>query len=92
MPKSRAHIVISGHVQGVFFRAHTRDIAQKFNIRGWVKNRPDGKVEAVFEGNTEDLNAVIDWCHDGPPSASVSRVDVEPMEYKGEFKGFEIRY
>lgn len=92
MPIKRAHVVISGRVQGVYFRAHTRDIARKFNVNGWVKNREDGKVEAVFEGNEEDVKAVLDWCHDGPPSALVSGVDLKWEEHKGELKGFEIIY
>lgn len=92
MAKARVHVVISGQVQGVFFRAHTRDISKKFNLNGWVKNRYDGKVEAVFEGEEDDVKEVIDWCHDGPPSASVSGVDVKWEEFKDEFNGFNIIY
>ena len=92
MHNVRAHVVISGHVQGVFFRAHTRDFSKKFNVNGWVINRPDGKVEALFEGDEEDVKSIIDWCHDGPPGARVSGVDVNWEDYKGEFKGFEIVY
>lgn len=92
MPNVRAHVIISGRVQGVFFRAHTRDFARKFGVKGWVKNRPDGKVEALFEGDDEDVGAVIDWCRDGPPGADVSGVNVGWDEYRGEFKGFEIVY
>ena len=92
MPYVRAHVIISGLVQGVFFRAHTRDFARKFNVSGWVKNRHDGNVEAVFEGDEEDVTSIIDWCHDGPPGARVSGVDVKWEEYKDEFKGFEITY
>lgn len=92
MPYVRAHVIISGHVQGVFFRAHTRDFARKFSVSGWVKNRHDGKVEAVFEGDDEDVISIIDWCHDGPPGARVSGVDVKWEEHKDEFKGFEITY
>lgn len=88
----RAHVIISGRVQGVFFRAHARDFASKFGVSGWVKNRPDGKVEALLEGNGEDVKAVIDWCNDGPPGASVAGVDVEWEDHKAEFKGFEIIY
>jgi acylphosphatase len=90
--KVRAHVVISGRVQGVFFRAHTRDFARKFNVNGWVKNRSDGKVEALLEGDQEDVKAVIDWCKDGPPGAHVSGVDVKWESYVGEFNGFEIIY
>lgn len=92
MPNIRAHVIISGRVQGVFFRAHTRDFAEKFGVKGWVKNRPDGKVEALFEGDEEDVKAVIDWCNDGPPGARVTGVDVEREEYEGYFKGFEVVY
>lgn len=92
MAKARAHVVISGRVQGVFFRAHTRDIATKFNVNGWVKNRDDGKVEALLEGDEENVKAVLDWCQDGPPSARVSGVDTKWEDYKGEFKRFEIIY
>ena len=88
----RAHVLISGHVQGVFFRAHTRDFARKYGLRGWVKNRPDGRVEAVFEGDEEDVNSIIDWCNDGPPGASVSKVDVTWEDYKDEFNSFELVY
>lgn len=92
MSNVRAHVVISGRVQGVFYRAHTRDYAGKFGVRGWVRNRHDGKVEAVFEGKEEDVKALLDWCNDGPPGAYVSGVDVKWEGYKGEFKGFEIVY
>lgn len=92
MPNVRARVIISGHVQGVFFRAHTRDFARKFGVSGWVKNRTDGMVEAVFEGDDEDVKAIIDWCNDGPPGASVSGVEVKWEDYKAEFKGFDIIY
>lgn len=92
MPNVRAQVIISGRVQGVFFRAHTRDFARKFGVKGWVKNRPDGKVEALFEGDEEDVKAVIDWCNDGPPAAAVSDVNVRWDDYKGEFKGFDVVY
>ena len=92
MPNIRAHVIISGHVQGVFYRAHTRDFARKFNVNGWVKNRTDGRVEAVFEGDEEDVKSIIDWCNDGPPGASVAGVEVRWEEHKADFKGFEIIY
>lgn len=92
MPNVRAHVIISGRVQGVFFRAHTRDIARQFNVYGWVKNRPDGKVEALFEGNEENVKSVLDWCHEGPPQASVTGVAVAWKGYSGEFTGFDIVY
>jgi len=82
---------IYGKVQGVWFRAHTKDIADKLGIKGWVRNVPDGSVEAVFEGDDESVEKIIEWCHRGPPLARVERVEVEYEEPRGEEK-FEIRY
>jgi len=87
----RAHVRIYGRVQGVWFRAHTKDIADKLGIKGWVRNVPDGSVEAVFEGDDESVEKIIEWCHRGPPLARVERVEVEYEEPRGEEK-FEIRY
>ncbi|HHF55963.1 MAG TPA: acylphosphatase [Thermoplasmatales archaeon] len=87
----RAHVRIYGKVQGVWFRAHTKDMADKLGIKGWVRNVPDGSVEAVFEGDDESVEKIIEWCHRGPPLARVEGVEVEYEEPKGEEK-FEIRY
>ncbi len=92
MPKVRAHLRIYGRVQGVFFRAYMRRKALENNVRGWVRNLPDGSVEAVLEGEKEDVEKVIQWAHRGPPLARVERVDVEWEEYKGEFSDFRIIY
>jgi len=89
---SRAHLRISGSVQGVFFRASTRDMATRLGLGGWVKNSPDGNVEAVFEGDEEKAKEAIEWCRKGPSFAQVSDVDVEWEEPTGEFSNFEIRY
>ena len=88
----RAHLIIEGLVQGVYFRANTKRVAEEHGVRGWVRNRPDGTVEAVLEGEKEDVEKVIAWCHRGPWGARVDRVDVEWEEYKGEFRDFSIRY
>jgi len=88
----RKHVYISGLVQGVFFRANTKRMADTLGIKGWVKNLPDGRVEAVFEGEKEKVEAMIRWCHKGPPSAVVEKVEVIDEEYKGEFKDFKIIY
>ncbi len=88
----RKHVYISGLVQGVFFRANTKRMADILGIKGWVKNLPDGRVEAVFEGEREKVEIMIRWCHKGPPSAVVEKVEVIDEEYKGEFKGFRIIY
>jgi len=88
----RIRIIVSGMVQGVFFRAKTRNEAIRNNVRGWVRNLPDGRVEAVFEGNPEDVDRVVDWCRVGPSHASVERVDAVEEPYTGAFRAFEIRY
>lgn len=90
--KIRAHIFVSGKVQGVFFRSSTRDKALELGIAGWVRNLGDGRVEAVFEGNQENVEKMVEWCRRGPQYALVENVEVVSEEYKGEFKGFAVRY
>ena len=89
---SRAHLRISGSVQGVFFRASTRDMATGLGLGGWVKNSPDGNVEAVFEGDEEKVKEAIEWCRKGPSFSNVTDVRIEQEEPTGEFSGFEITY
>lgn len=91
MPQHRAHVYVSGTVQGVYFRANTREEARKRDVTGWVKNLGDGRVEAVFEGNNDAVEEMIEWCHTGSPRASVTDVDVERSEPRGDFDSFEIR-
>ncbi|HEX7033109.1 MAG TPA: acylphosphatase [Nitrososphaera sp.] len=90
--KTRAHIFVSGTVQGVYFRQNTKEVATKHNVTGWVRNLPDGRVEAVLEGNEADVNKVIEWCHVGPPNAKVNDVNVKFDKYTGEFAEFVISY
>ena len=92
MEKVRAHVIIEGRVQGVFFRAYAHDQARLRKVTGWVKNRYDGTVEAVFEGERNAVQALIDWCHSGPPHASVKRVEIRWEDYKGESSLFSITY
>ncbi len=92
MPKSRAKLIIKGIVQGVNFRYYTQREAQKRNLTGWVRNLADGSVGAVFEGEEEDLEAMIQWCHHGPPSAQVTELIVQPEEYRGEFQTFFVKF
>jgi acylphosphatase len=92
MKYSRAHVVIHGRVQGVFFRAYTADEANALGVKGWVRNLPNGSVEAVFEGEEKAVQEMIAWCRHGPPHAHVTRVDVEQESYRGEFHGFKIEY
>ena len=88
----RVHVYISGRVQGVFFRAETQRAATDLNLTGWVKNIVDGRVEAVFEGEDEDVDKMLAWCHVGPPAARVENVEVTEETYTGEFRNFSIKY
>ena len=88
----RARVVISGRVQGVFFRLETKHAADRYGVFGWVKNQRDGTVAALFEGTKENVDSILEWCKVGPPIAKVHRVDVEWEDYKGEFDRFEITY
>lgn len=91
MARKRAHVYVSGRVQGVFFRATTRDRAQETGVDGWVKNLDDGRVEAVFEGDPEAVDAMVEFCYEGSDMASVSTVEVKEEEPEG-IDGFEIAY
>lgn len=86
-------VLISGRVQGVFFRAETQRAAKSFNINGWVRNLPDGRVEALIKGEDVDVDKMIAWCHEGPPAARVENV-VSREEHctGGEFRDFTIKY
>ncbi|HEC81547.1 MAG TPA: acylphosphatase [Thermoplasmatales archaeon] len=90
--RKRAHVTISGRVQGVWFRASTKDKAEQLGLHGWVKNTNDGKVEAVFEGEENAINEMIKWCHHGPPLAKVENVEVNWEEPKNKEESFSIRY
>ncbi|MCX2819868.1 MAG: acylphosphatase [Methanobacteriota archaeon] len=92
MERARAHVHVSGKVQGVYYRATTRDEARERGVTGWVKNLDDGRVEAVFEGDEEAVQEMVEWCHGGSSAARVDDVEVERGEATGEFDGFEIRY
>lgn len=92
MENARAHLLISGRVQGVFYRTFTEDVAHLLGLKGWVKNRNDGNVEAVFEGKKEDIESAIRSCYKGPPAAKVNNIDVKWEIFKGEFDTFSVRY
>ncbi|KPJ57230.1 acylphosphatase [Parcubacteria bacterium DG_74_2] len=89
--KVRVHVLISGLVQGVFFRSHTRIKAKEFGVFGWVRNLADGKVEAVFEGEKESIEKIIEWTKKGPDYARVENVEIKWENYNGEFEDFEVR-
>jgi acylphosphatase len=86
------HVIISGRVQGVWFRANTKQMAKQLGLTGWVKNTSDGCVEAVFEGEEHLINKMIEWCHQGSPLSKVKTVDVKNQEPTNEFSDFSIRF
>lgn len=90
MELRRSHVFITGKVQGVGYRFSTQDVAQVFGLAGWVRNLPDGRVEAVFEGDRVAVEKMIAWCRKGPPNAVVEKVTVTDEELEG-LSGFEIR-
>ncbi|OPY83472.1 MAG: Acylphosphatase [Syntrophus sp. PtaU1.Bin005] len=88
----RVRVFVKGRVQGVFFRAHTRGAALGFHVHGWVRNLPNGQVEALFEGKRQNVDVLVDWCRHGPPHAVVEELSVLDEPYTGEFSDFSIRY
>ena len=89
--RERAHVYISGEVQGVFFRDSARKKAEQLGLAGWVRNVPDGRVEALFEGPPERVREMIQWCKEGPPPAMVEDVDAEFEAPQEDLEGFEVR-
>ena len=89
--RTRAHVFVSGTVQGVYYRANTRDAVRERGVDGWVRNLDDGRVEAVFEGDEASVEAMVEWCHTGSPRAEVDGVEVEYEPPEAE-SGFEVRY
>ncbi|MEA5113539.1 MAG: acylphosphatase [Geobacteraceae bacterium] len=89
--KTRARVTVKGLVQGVSYRYHTLQMATSMCVTGWVRNMPNGDVQACFEGDSEDVQALIDWCRIGPRLASVDRVIVEKEPFSGEFRDFKVR-
>ena len=85
--KSNVHVIISGRVQGVWFRANTRQKAEQLGVTGWVRNTHDGCVEAVFEGEK-----MLEWCNHGPPLAKVENVEIKKQTPTNGFNGFSIKY
>jgi acylphosphatase len=92
MEKVRARVIVEGRVQGVFFRSHTEEMAFRLGVKGWVKNRRDGRVEAVFEGDKEQVDQIIQWCHRGPSEARVTKLHLSWEDYTGEFEDFFVTY
>ena len=90
--KIRAHIFVSGRVQGVFFRENTRKKAERLNVSGWVKNLRDGRVEAVLEGERQNVENMVNWARKGPIWAKIEALDVIWEDYSGQFASFKIEY
>ncbi len=88
--KTRVRILVSGKVQGVFFRKSTKNKAQELDITGWVRNLDDGRVEAVFEGEKEKVEKMVEWARKGPDYAEIKDIKITPEEYTGEFSGFTV--
>ena len=91
MDRTRAHVYVTGTVQGVFFRATTRDRAREIGVDGWVKNLDDGRVEAVFEGAEDSVESMIEFCHEGSSRADVTDVEISYENSEG-VDGFEVRW
>ena len=90
--KARAHIFISGRVQGVYFRENAVKKAQELGIFGWIKNLTDKRVEALFEGEKKKVREMIIWAEQGPKSANVISLEVGWQDYTGEFDNFQVEY
>ena len=92
MSNQRVKIFVTGKVQGVFFRQTLKVMAKKNGVFGWVKNLKDGRVEAVLEGNDENVNRLIEWAHGGSANARVEDVEIRTEKYSGEFSKFDVLY
>jgi acylphosphatase len=89
--KIKVHVFVSGQVQGVFFRDSAKKKALELDIFGWVSNLPDGRVEAIFEGEEKKVREMIDWFRQGPAFAKVENISIIADNYSGEFNSFEIK-
>ena len=88
----QCRIIVSGRVQGVFFRDSTRGAARSLGLKGYVRNAGNGDVEVIAQGDEKDILELIKFCHKGPPASEVDKVDVKYEEIKDDFIGFEVRY
>lgn len=89
--KVRLHVWISGEVQGVFFRSSVRSQAILREVKGWVRNLPDGRVEAIFEGHKNNVDEIVEYCSKGPDVSSVDKIEVKEEKPTGRFADFQIR-
>ncbi|MGY5151539.1 MAG: acylphosphatase [Candidatus Nitrosopumilus sp. bin_6a] len=92
MSNYRVRLFVTGKVQGVFFRQSLKVMAKKNNVFGWVKNLKDGRVEAVLEGDEENISRIIEWAHGGPANARVEDVEIRNEKFAAEFSKFDVLY
>ena len=92
MVKQRTHILVTGKVQGVFFRQATKVVAIKNNVNGWVKNLENSQVEILLEGEETDVNSVVDWCRNGPANSRVDKIEINQQIFIDELLNFEVLY
>jgi len=92
MSKQRVRLFVRGKVQGVFFRQALKVMAIKNSVMGWVRNLEDGRVEALLDGNIDDVNAVVEWAHGGPANSRVDDIEIKNEVFKDEFMTFEVLY
>ncbi len=90
--ETQIKVKISGIVQGVFFRLETQKAANQFGVRGYVKNLPNGSVEAVFQGKRNQIDKILTWCHHGPDASRVDHVQQEAFVQTSTFESFEVQY
>jgi acylphosphatase len=91
MADERIRVIVSGQVQGVFFRATVRELAEQLSLTGWVRNRADGRVEAEFQGSRGAVRRALEFCRSGPRQADVNHVDVEHVDLVSAEQGFKVR-
>ncbi len=92
MVQKRIHIFVTGRVQGVFFRQSTKVMAIKNNVKGWIRNLDDGRVEIVAQGETQDIDNLAHWCKTGPANSRVDEFELSEENISDEFENFEVRY
>jgi acylphosphatase len=92
MATIRVRVIVSGRVQGVYFRSYTAEEARARGVSGWIKNRRDGRVEALFEGEEQAVQQMVDWCAQGPPAARVEDIEVYKESFTGEYDGFSVTF
>lgn len=90
--ETNVFVRVSGRVQGVWFRASTKQKAEQLGVTGWIRNTSDGCIEAIFEGNKNMVKEMVDWCNHGPPQAKVENIEIKNQPVTNAFDGFAIKY